>query len=389
MRLAAARSQAARRALEPAGLAGLCRWPIQSATATAAPRHAAAAYSTDVAESSPMLSFTADRKLFAEGLPDLVDHANIYNNPGIKQNWRRDQASLPKDIAMLRRKKAQVVIERLANAQANGSLESLAPGMLITGGAGSGKTMALLHVVHWAKTSGWLVCYVPNARQWTHGAYWEPHPQIAGSMVQTDLVFNFLRSFALTNASLLESVPLQYDLTFGDSEPPAGVPQIGAAQGHTLADLLDIVPRFNSPEPEEPEGTLAVDPHVIFVAEHLKRELDAQTALPLLVAIDQFNFLFDQSGYHELHGRGMITPTVPVSRLRLCELFLNFKEETLANGAMVGAVCRGHPRRGDSDKLRLWAGEMQQFRVGRFTPEETFTMLEYWSASSLACPLMA
>ena len=387
MRLAgAARAHAARRALEPCHLAGLCRWPIQRAAAAAsAPQRAA--FSTDMVQSSPLSSFKADRKLFAEGLPDLIDHANLYNNPGVKYNWRRGQGALPTDIAMLRRKKAQLVIDRLAHARTDGSLADLAPGLLFTGGAGSGKSMALLNVVHWAKTSGWLVCYVPNAREWTHGAYWEPHPQIPGSMVQTDLVFNFLRTFTLANENLLGSIPLQHDLSFGDSMPPAGVPEIGAKHGHTVADLLEIVPKFNNPEPEEREGTLSVDPRVIFVVEHLKKELYSQTAVPLLVAIDQFNFLFDQSGYRELQGRGMTTPPVPVSRLRLCELFLDFKEDSPANGALVGAVCRGHPRRGDSDKLQLWAGEMQQFRIGRFTPEEALTMLDHWStynASSLA-----
>ena len=211
-----------------------------------------------------LLSFTADRTNFAEGLPDLVDHANIYNNPGIKHEWRREQAKLPKDMKMLRRKKAQLVIDRLASAEAAGSLESLAPGMLLTGGAGSGKSMALLNVVHWAKTSGWLVCYVPNARQWTHGQYWEPHPSIAGSMVQTDAVYNFLSGFAQANQELLSSIPLQQDLTFGDQTSLRGIPEVKA--GDTLADLLAIVPRFNNPEPDEEPGTLMVDSHVIYVS---------------------------------------------------------------------------------------------------------------------------
>ena len=65
------------------------------------------------------------------------------------------------------------------------------------------------------------------------------------------------------------------------------------------------------------------------VAEHLKKELYAQKTLPLLVAIDQFNFMFDQSGYRELKGRGMTTPAVPVSRLRLCELFLDVTTQAI------------------------------------------------------------
>jgi hypothetical protein len=108
------------------------------------------------------LTFTADRQRYAQGLPDFVDHGNINNNPGTKQSWRREQAQLPKDIVMLRRKKATQVIERLDKAREDDALQSLAPGMLLTGGEGSGKSTALLNIVEWAKTAGWLVCYVPN-----------------------------------------------------------------------------------------------------------------------------------------------------------------------------------------------------------------------------------
>ena len=227
---------------------------------------------------------------------------------------------------MLRRKKAEQVIGLLGDAEAQGTLDELAPGLLLTGGAGSGKSLSLLHIVHWARSAGWLVCYIPNARQWTHGQYWEPHPYIPESMVQVDLAYNFLSSFAAANAALLDSVPLQHELSFDDSAPP-GVETLGPAQGHTLADLMEVVPRFNDQLEDEPEHMLNVDAQIIVVAEHLKKELYEQRALPFLMAIDQLNFLFDQSGYRELEGKGSITPPVPVSRLRMCELFLDFQEQ--------------------------------------------------------------
>ena len=271
-------------------------------------------------------SFTATRKLFPEGLPDLIDHANIYNNQAIKRQWRKEQARMPKEMSMLRRKKAEQVIGLLGDAEAQGTLDELAPGLLLTGGAGSGKSLSLLHIVHWARSAGWLVCYIPNARQWTHGQYWEPHPYIPESMVQVDLAYNFLSSFAAANAALLDSVPLQHELSFDDSAPP-GVETLGPAQGHTLADLMEVVPRFNDQLEDEPEHMLNVDAQIIVVAEHLKKELYEQRALPFLMAIDQLNFLFDQSGYRELEGKGSITPPVPVRRLRMCELFLDFQEQ--------------------------------------------------------------
>ena len=34
-----------------------------------------------------------------------------------------------------------------------------------------GKSIALAMLVHWARTEGWLVFYVPHARDWTHGGF--------------------------------------------------------------------------------------------------------------------------------------------------------------------------------------------------------------------------
>ena len=68
------------------------------------------------------------------------------------------------------------MIDRLQQAEGTEGLASLAPGVLLTGGAGCGKSMALLHIVHWAKQAGWLVYYVANARTWIHGQFWEYHP---------------------------------------------------------------------------------------------------------------------------------------------------------------------------------------------------------------------
>lgn len=35
---------------------------------------------------------------------------------------------------------------------------------------GSGKSVALAMLVHWARTKGWLVFYIPSGKDWTHGS---------------------------------------------------------------------------------------------------------------------------------------------------------------------------------------------------------------------------
>ena len=66
------------------------------------------------------LRFTAAKTEFAAGLPDFVDHAQIHNRPNFKREWRKEQAKLPKDIAMLQRRKTlQVRLFAATSHQAN------------------------------------------------------------------------------------------------------------------------------------------------------------------------------------------------------------------------------------------------------------------------------
>lgn len=39
-----------------------------------------------------------------------------------------------------------------------------------------GKSIALAMLVHWARTEGWLVLYVPKGREWTHGGFFYKNP---------------------------------------------------------------------------------------------------------------------------------------------------------------------------------------------------------------------
>jgi hypothetical protein len=371
------------------GLAPSCCWGrAQWRVGRRLRRAQSATCYSDVSTPISRLSFTADRDRYALGLPDLVDHGSLRNNPGQKREWRREQASLPKQIMMLQRKASLRVIERLKAAEAAGVLASLSPGMLFTGGEGCGKSMALLHVVEWAKSAGWLVCYVPNARHWVKGHQWEPHPNpgrsgcMSQSMVQASLAYAFCESFALANHTLLGSIPLRHE--FAMDHPGRETLALGPSGGHTLQDLLNIVPQLNTPSPDDPKGTVSASPHVIFVVEHLQRELVDQKSFPLLIAIDQYNFLFGRSGYRALpRDQHQKTQAVPAERLRMCQLLGQWGTEMPANGLMVGALCHGHPLCRDGLAMSKWAGQLTKYRVPRFSMAETWAMLEHWGKSGV------
>lgn len=48
--------------------------------------------------------------------------------------------------------------------------------IVLDGLAGSGKSIILAMLVHWARDDGWLVFYVPRARDWTHKGFRYKNP---------------------------------------------------------------------------------------------------------------------------------------------------------------------------------------------------------------------
>lgn len=43
--------------------------------------------------------------------------------------------------------------------------------IVLDGPRSCGKSIALAMLVHWARTEGWLVLYVPHGKDWTHGGF--------------------------------------------------------------------------------------------------------------------------------------------------------------------------------------------------------------------------
>ena len=49
--------------------------------------------------------------------------------------------------------------------------------VILDGLVSCGKSILLSMLVHWARTEGWLVFYVPDGREWTHGGFFYKNPQ--------------------------------------------------------------------------------------------------------------------------------------------------------------------------------------------------------------------
>ena len=48
--------------------------------------------------------------------------------------------------------------------------------VVLDGPVSCGKSIALAMLVQWAREEGWLVFYVPSAKEWTRGGFFYKHP---------------------------------------------------------------------------------------------------------------------------------------------------------------------------------------------------------------------
>jgi predicted phage tail protein len=83
-----------------------------------------------------------------EGYPnELAKKEHVYNE----------------DRSLLARQCVVDIINELDAQKSNGFLQSKgARSIVLDGLAGSGKSVALLHAILWARSSGWLVLYIPS-----------------------------------------------------------------------------------------------------------------------------------------------------------------------------------------------------------------------------------
>lgn len=164
--------------------------------------------------------------------------------------------------------------------------------IVLDGLPGSGKSVLLAMLVQWARSEGWLVCYIPSGRKWTHNdlyyknkssGLWDT-PVQAAAMLE-----NFLKS----HSDILEVIPCRiFDpITLGEGP---GIGRISGSQetpirdGFTLKDLVQLG---------------IASPHAaVGVVVRLRKELSLVEEVPVLIAVDEFNSWFTFSGYHESYN---------------------------------------------------------------------------------------
>jgi len=193
--------------------------------------------------------------------------------------------------------------------------------LFIDGLNGSGKSVALAHAVIYARATGWLVLYVPEAYQFVSKYRIKPsqtrkwiYDLHEGAAV---LMENFRRSHhdKLGKIKMKGTLPRIDELqAFNDSQ----------TKNTTLLDLIDF-------------GITCDNPSEVFVA--LRNELDSVTEYPVLIAVDEINCLMGNTGFMKPVGmRESKIHWADGSEISVIRCLNRPDKTTMVNGTFIGAL---------------------------------------------------
>ncbi|MCO5558702.1 hypothetical protein L7F22_012288 [Adiantum nelumboides] len=221
----------------------------------------------------------------------LVDHlTKLAENKGtIADDGAREKKELaliePLTYISLNQRKKLARERRLLEKADLGSKRQI----VLDGLPGSGKSVLLAMLVHWARSKGWLVCYIPSGRNWTNnGLYYKngtsglwDTPVQAASMLQ-DLMKSHNDLLDVIPCRVFDPVPLGEGPGIGLL---SGIQEAPIREGATLKHLV----QFGIDTPHAAVG----------VAVRLRKEFSLVEEIPVLIAVDEFNSWFTFSGFHE------------------------------------------------------------------------------------------
>ncbi|KAL4636165.1 28S ribosomal protein S29, mitochondrial isoform X1 [Arapaima gigas] len=189
---------------------------------------------------------------------------------------------------------------------------------LLYGVTGSGKTMALCHVVHYCSTQGWLVVHIPDAHLWVKNCK-ELLPSTYNPLRldQPILASQWLKNFGITNKHFLSKIKTTKTYMWTKREhtdegrPLGELLEKGLTRIKSSSDVMGAVLRelriqCMGPHKEEPETfrlAVAVDGvNALWGRTTLRKENKSKVPHSLLPLILAFELLLPPS-----HGGAIVT----------------------------------------------------------------------------------
>eukprot|EP00879_Flechtneria_rotunda_P024773 GHRR01026283.1.p1 GENE.GHRR01026283.1~~GHRR01026283.1.p1 ORF type:complete len:312 (+),score=113.83 GHRR01026283.1:643-1578(+) len=250
----------------------------------------------------------------------------------------------------------------------------------LRGPAGAGKSIAVVQLVEWARSNGWLVLYVPSAAALTRGGFFYKRPD--GTYDTIISAQHILKSVADAHQQQLTGLPvrLQHSKQLLGSPAAAVASKTASAGADGAGSLLDLV---NTGLSTDSNGQLAVD-----CCLQLVHELAAlSTQQPVLLAVDDYNALYWKTDYGVTK---LVTPEgrppyqyrkeLKVTRFNLASSFRLLERRDLQHcRVLVADNCSS----GVPADLRVPNKAASLYDMPRFSPVETAHALFYYHECGL------
>ncbi|DBA84532.1 hypothetical protein WJX77_012040 [Trebouxia sp. C0004] len=215
----------------------------------------------------------------------------------------------------------------------------------LDGPAGCGKSIALVSLVDWARSQGWLVLYVPSAQTLIEGGLF--HKGEDGLWETPEVAEALLQSMVTNHARDLE--------------------KLTSSSGESLLKVAE-------------DGLSASKPGVITAAAvSLVSEMSNVNQMPVMIAVDDYNVLYSHANYHEWMNEVHRRQLQP-HELRLVSALRILEQEAPKNGMFVGAACHGGQV---SPKLQVPYPKGGRHTIPKLNLEEATQQLCHYTAQGL------
>eukprot|EP01126_Amoeba_proteus_P035143 TRINITY_DN3531_c0_g2_i9.p1 TRINITY_DN3531_c0_g2~~TRINITY_DN3531_c0_g2_i9.p1 ORF type:complete len:535 (-),score=115.84 TRINITY_DN3531_c0_g2_i9:205-1809(-) len=265
---------------------------------------------------------TSFRKLFREkSLGKYVKFSAREQKKYLPEGWcgmfEHREFERTKETSLMLRRPSLLLVEHLKKClEASFARDAPMPALLC-GRGGSGKSACLQFAVYWARKSGWLVINIKNATKWAHsGLILNKSRTFPGCWDQPFLGSKFLEHMLDAHTDKLKVIPLRTEFV------------LGKFSGKTLYDLV--------------EYGAALQEYSCEVVYRFKKELERVLEFPVLIAIDDYNSLYNYNqAYRDPECTHWLPRKLRNENLTLCRIFKDCHvDHRLVNGTMIGALSR-------------------------------------------------
>lgn len=246
---------------------------------------------------------------------------------------------------------------------------------------GSGKTSTLLHAVNYCLNEGWFIFFVPSVRHFAVGKSTVIKQLGTQIYSQPEAGLTQFQQLKTLNPHLFDKLTLQRDHRLGETFTASGRKLVTVTQGMTFAKVAEVA----AANPQISSQALVA----------LLEELEGQAEVPVLVAIDDVNYLFGATRYDDPDDPHQFKKQKLTSaRFQLLAKLakLATREQAVKSGAVVSALSRTIDNVALTDGTLHLEHQMDELkrrsgvvpvRVGNFDREEQRACLEHFRHAGL------